>query len=191
MVDSTPMTFVDHPSYHRNSTARKSWALATVVSFALQVREETFFCRGRKIFSYQQLGFARSSFPEYRNVISDVKRPEQGERLTISSSEMETARRLRREQKPSYLLRELIFWFSQPSEIVVTFFVGTLFTAVACFTVPEHSVSIGCELDPACFALAKNVVLKQFAKAATDSSTNIVLSAEANQAAAVVGSSRA
>lgn len=190
MVDNAPMTFVDHPSFHRNNPARKSCALASAVDFALHVKKNgKYFAEEEKMVNYKQFGFVSSSFPGYKNVISDVKGPERGERLMVPSSGTETARRLRPEQKPTSLLRELVSRFSQPSDIVVDLFAGTFSTAVACFTVPEHRVFIGCEPDPACFALAKSAVLKQFAKAALNPSTNIVLSAEANQAAAVVDSS--
>lgn len=39
MVDNAPLTFVDHPSFHRNNSARKFCALVNAVYFALHVKK--------------------------------------------------------------------------------------------------------------------------------------------------------
>lgn len=91
--------------------------------------------------NYKQFGFVRSAFPAYKNVISDVRGPERGERVmrvATKSRKAGAARRLCPEQRSNSLLRELVSGFSQPEDLVVDLFAREFSTAVARFTVPRH-----------------------------------------------------
>lgn len=62
----------------------------------------------------------------------------------------------------------------------------TLSAAMACFTVPRHWMFEGCEPDPECFHMAKQVLLGQFAKVALDAGTDVISSGEDSEAAEAV-----
>lgn len=66
------------------------------------------------------------------------------------------------------------------------FIAGILSTAVCCFTAPRQRVSAKREPDPDCFRLAREVLLRQFAKATLDAGTDVSLSGEQAGAAEVV-----
>lgn len=48
-------------------------------------------------------------------------------------------------------------------------------TAVTCFMVPFHRVSVGCEADAECFRVAEEAVVRRFSKAALDDGTDFEL----------------
>lgn len=110
-------------------------------------------------------------------------------KLKVSAShtgERRAPNRLRPEQKSYSLLQELAFCFSKPGDLAVDRFAGIFSTGVKCFTVPCHRVLVGCELDPKCFRLTKEVLLRQFLKAALNAGTEVSLSRERAEAAEVV-----
>lgn len=52
--------------------------------------------------SYKQFGFMSLAFPDYKNVISNVRGPERGKRIMVPvphTGKREAARRLRSKQK--------------------------------------------------------------------------------------------
>lgn len=59
----------------------------------------------------------------------------------------------------------------------------------ACLTDPRSAVSTRRELDPKCFCLAKEVLFRQYAKAAFDAGIDVSLIGEVAQAAEVVAGS--
>lgn len=61
-------------------------------------------------------------------------------------------------------------------------FAGIFSAALSCSTLPCHWMLVRCEVDPECFRLAEEVLLRQFAKAAFDAATDVILSAEEAEA---------
>lgn len=61
----------------------------------------------------------------------------------LHTIEIAAAKRLRPEQKTSFQLRELVFRFSQPEDLVVELFAGTFLAKVLYFTVSCHPVFSG------------------------------------------------
>lgn len=125
----------------------------------------------KQVLNYKQFGSFKVSFPGLQNLITDVKYPEHGEFVMVpatESVEAGAARGLRSEHKSKSLLPELMSGCSQPRDLVVDNFERTFSTAVACFMVPSHRVSAGCEADSGRSSLAKKNLRRHFAKTALD-----------------------
>lgn len=61
-----------------------------------------------------------------------------------------------------------MFRLSQPRDLVVNLLAGNFSVAEACLTALVPWMLVGCESDPNCFHLAKDVSLKKFGNAALD-----------------------
>jgi len=128
--------------------------------------------REKEMVNWQPFNYVQSRYPACKHIIDNVPRLAPGEQVRVANqafdaeAQVPKARRtkaLRNEQKCLPLLRELISRFSQPGDIVVDFFSGTLSTALACLTLPEVHVFAGTELDADCHAAAVPEVCKRFA----------------------------
>lgn len=111
-----------------------------------------------------------------------MRGPEHGERVMVAARESEkagAARRLCVEQKSDFLAVRAGVWFEPAGNSIVDLFARSFSTAVVCFKVPRHRVSAGGESDLKCFGMARDTVLKQFARAAFDAGTDVELSGEA------------
>lgn len=191
-VDKTPLHFVRAPHVHASNPRRASCNLSSSVEQAVHVKKNGLpFAQEAMMVNYRTFGMVPSRFSATRNVIDNVPGLAPGEALRVpiaadvnpsesqcppsSSSVM-----LRPEQKPLPLIQELVCRFSQPGDIVVDFFGGTFTTAIACFTLSDHRVFVGCELDKECFKVAADHVLTSFSVAVSDPSrkSSIKLSTE-------------
>lgn len=190
MMRAAPLTFVDVPSYHPKNPAKRLCVDANAVEFALHVKKEGLpLATDEKMVSDKQFEFACFAFSSYRNDISGVRGTERPKRVmgaATKSGKAGTARELRPEQKSNSLLRELVSRLSQPRNLVFDLLAGKFSTAAACCTVPCHRVLFGFQADPKYFFVARESVLRQFAKAALDAGTDDELSWELTEAAARV-----
>lgn len=139
--------------------------------FSLAAEEQRVNCK--------QFGFVRSTLPGYKNVISDVCGLERGEVVMVPATESREAgatRQLRREQKSNSRVQKLVSRLRPPGDLVVSLFARAFLTAVTCFRVQFYRELAGYEADPEIFRVAKEIVLRQFAKAALDAGTDAKLS---------------
>lgn len=117
MVSAAVLKFEKNLSDQRKNSTGKSCALATVVRVVLHAKKnEPTLAAEKKIVSYKRFGFVRSAFPNYDNIIGDVRSPERYSRVKAAATENEklgAAKRLCSNQKSTFLLRELVSHLSQ------------------------------------------------------------------------------
>lgn len=107
MVSAAHLTWVDHPSHHRNNPSRKFGALFTAIDFTPHVKNCRNFAEKKNMVHYGQFGFVSSTFAVYENVISNVRGPERSDRtlkLASQTTVKKAARRFYPEHKQYYLL---------------------------------------------------------------------------------------
>lgn len=175
-VDPTPMIFARHPRAHGTFPGKKSCALSNAVEFAVHLKKNGLtFKEEEAMVNYHSFNYVPSTYPAWKNIIDNVKGllPKEQVRCRMENGK---TKHLRSEQKPIALLKEIISRFSQKGDIVVDFFSGTYSTAIACFSLPNHRLFIGCEADKMCHTHATNHVKQTFATVCTEKATDIVLS---------------
>lgn len=69
----------------------------------------------------------------------------------VESGKVGAAGQLLFEQHSNSLLQKQVSRFSQPEDLVVGLFAGTLSMAVACFTKLCYRAFVACKADQACF----------------------------------------
>ena len=94
-----------------------------------------------------------------------------------SGRRVTTTQALRNEQKPLPLLKELIMRYTKPGDIVMDMYAGTFSVALACLTLPQHRVFVGCELDTWCFDHAMNALVTRWAAQRYEVANNMTIPA--------------
>lgn len=88
MVSTALLTFANDPSHPRSSPARKLCDLITATEFVLHVIAGGLpIAAEEKMVSCKQSDFVRSAFSGNRNVITDVRSLESGERVIVARTE--------------------------------------------------------------------------------------------------------
>lgn len=137
------------------------------------------FAEEETMVNYQNFGFVQSSYPAYRNVIDNIRAPEPSEIIRINRRKF-----LRPQQKPILLLKELISRFSQPGDFVVDLFAGTFTTARTCFSLTQHRVFIGSEIDNHCRKLVAKKTIDAFANVVHLKQSDFILNLNESEASA-------
>lgn len=190
-VDKTPLVLVKHPSMYTAFPGRFSCSLASSAEYAIHAKKQG-LARAEEaaMVNYRPFNYVASTFPGFKNVITNINRLLPGEQLRVpkldEGGNVSGSSPLRSEQKPVALMKELISRFSQPGDIVVDLFAGTFSCAVACFELPQHRSFVGIEKDDHCCSHASDHVVKRFATAIATKSTDIVLDAEGLGAASAL-----
>lgn len=146
-VDSSPLVAVKDP--HAFTTSRQSSTNFTnKVEFVIHAtragasKEDAY-----RMVNYRNHNMVPSRFLAHDNVIENVRPPlyEEVVRLLDGSRTW-----MRGEQKPISFTLECIYRLSQPGDLVMDLFAGTLTTAAACLRAPlgQHRLSVSCDLDP-------------------------------------------
>lgn len=129
------------------------------------------------------------TFPGYKNAFSDIRGPERGEQTMIPAfhtGDGNATRRLRPKRNSYSLLRRLVPCSSQPEDPAGDLSTDTFSEAVSRFTAVHHWASGECEHSLKRLCLAKEVLVRQSAKAAIDAGTEASLSGDGAKAAEVV-----
>lgn len=88
MMSAASLTCADNSLLHQNILAEKLCALSTAVEFVLHVRTNGLpLAVGEKMAKYKPFEFVRSTFPGYKNVISNVRDPERVECVMLAAKE--------------------------------------------------------------------------------------------------------
>ncbi len=193
-VDPVPMYFINKRNCHKSFPGRASCCLQSNVDTAIHVKKNGLsFSEERKMVNYKAFNYVQSSYSALKNSMDNVPRlaPHEG-LLWPRDRDSNSGRQglVRPEQKALPLLQELVSRFSQPGDLVVDFFAGSFSTAVACFSVPQHRIFVGCEVEEDCYQLAKKHVVNTFAETMSDPNfaTNLVLPQDVLECSAVLAS---
>ena len=155
-VDSAPLYVVKDP---RSFTSLRGGSTALKNKVDMVVRA-TRVGLGRTdeydMVNYRNFNMVPSRFRAHENVIDNVRGPAYHEALRLAPSSGGQGKWVRPEQKGRGLLQELILRYSQPGDIVVDLFAGTLSAAMACVSLPmgQHRLAVCSERDPLVVELA-------------------------------------
>lgn len=163
-VDNTPLLTVYHPRNYNSIPYAKSTNLQNASGYIVHFKKKGLkFKEEEKMVNYRSFNYVPSHFAAHRNVINNIPRLQRKEGVRIPKADpTKGTRKLRPEQKPIPLLKELICRFSQPNDIVVDLFSGTFSTAIACLQLPNPRCFVGCELDELCFTHSLKHVIRSF-----------------------------
>ena len=187
MLTRCPMIFRFHPSVNNGFPGHKSFALNNCAEFSIHVKKNGLtFSEAAAMVNYKTFNFVPSTYPAHKSTISNVMGLLPGELLMIPNAQSDPSDgssttkgksvMLRPKQKPISLLQELISRFSQKDDIVFDAFSCTYSTAIACFTLPEHRIFVGCEQDEECHKLVIQNAVNKFATVLVSGNTDITVS---------------
>ena len=163
-TDDVPLILSRRPYVFIQNPMNKSCSLHNIHEFVVHS-----FKRGMGAAAFEMVDYSLhnrdlSRHPGYVNAIDNCPKLGPGESLNFED------KRLRAEQKPLSILRELISRFSKPGDIVVDLFSGTYSTAIACMTMRDglYRKFIGCEKDATCHGSAQPLLLDCFVRQGRD-----------------------
>lgn len=177
MVDGAPLVITWHPNYNTGYCSRSTTALKNCAEFAVHATAAGAGAAGFAAVNYANHGFLQSRFGGTDNVLENVRKAVQSEIIYVPTETKDKRRMLRTQQKPVPLLQELIARFSQPQDMVVDLFSGTLSTAPACAKMPGGAFGrfVGCERDEECVRYSRAWLAQMVAPVVKDGTFDTVL----------------